>query len=74
MCPRGVERRNEVEKNGVAMMINEIGINFRIGQKAIVCIRFGPAIQEGGVNKLTKLTKKGFAAKKKKCSKVPWRV
>ena len=33
MCLRGVERRLEVEKSGVAMMINEIGINFRIGKR-----------------------------------------
>ena len=33
MCLRGVERRHEVKKNGVAMMINEIGINFRIGKR-----------------------------------------
>ena len=32
MCLRGVERRHEVENSGVAMMINEIEINFRIGK------------------------------------------
>ena len=50
MCLRGVERRHEVENSGVAMMINEIEINFRIGKmwggvnKCEECSVFGPAI------------------------------
>ena len=60
MCLRGVERRHEVEKNGVAMMINEIGINFRIGKM------WGGVNKKGrSVAKLDPLSKRG--ALKKHC-------